>query len=133
MLAYERGYDAAEVGPNAHPPVVRLLDFGKYLYEQEKQAKKSKAKTSELKEVRLSFRIGDHDLKIKAERAKKFLEDGDKVRVALPLFGRQMLFRDQAIALLERFRDMAGGMFEEEITQMGNRLLVTMVRPKGKK
>ncbi len=83
--------DLIEVAPNANPPVCKIMDYGKYKYEEDKKKKKQKAQTKkvDLKIVRFSLIIGEHDLEIKARSAHKFLVAGHKVRLELALFGRQ--------------------------------------------
>ena len=97
-LAKQKDLDLVEVAPDARPPVCKIIDWGKFQYEQEKEQRKQKAKSKkvDLKEVRLSFRIGQHDLGVKSKQARKFLDQGDKVRIQLRLRGREMAHRDQA-------------------------------------
>jgi translation initiation factor IF-3 len=103
--AEEVDLDLAEIAPNAQPPVVKILDWGKYRYEQTKQANKSRKhqKTVEVKEVRLGLKIGDHDLDVKLKRARKFLEEGNKVKVSVRFRGREITHADLGHALLARF------------------------------
>lgn len=104
-LARERNLDLIKVAPNAKPPVCKIMDFGKYKYEitkREKEAKK-KQKTIELKEVRLSPNIEEHDLSTKANHARKFLEDGDRVKVALRFRGREMAHRSSGKEIMDEF------------------------------
>lgn len=131
FLAYDAGIDLVEINPNANPPVVRMLDFGKYRYEQEKKKResKAKAKAGELKEIRLSRKIDKHDLETKAKRARGWLEDGDKVRVYLQLMGREMIFAEQSKEIIHQLRDTIGGVYESEPKQMGNRIIAII---KGK-
>lgn len=111
------------MAPNAKPPVARLQDYSKQRYRMEKQLKQQrvKGKAPELKEVRLSLKIGEHDLMVKVNRAKEFLEKGSKVRVSLQLKGREMIFKDKGLAILDRFRDLAGSEYEQAPTRLGNR------------
>ena len=91
-LARERNLDLVEVAPTAVPPVCRLLDYGKFKYEQTKKEREAKKhqRLSLLKEVRLTPKIDEHDLDFKSRAAKKFLEDGDKVKVTVRFKGREM-------------------------------------------
>lgn len=86
------GYDLAEIAPNAQPPVVRILDWGKFQYEQTKQLQKSRKnqKLVEIKQIRMGLKIGDHDLDTKLKRARKFLNDGSKVKVNVRFKGREI-------------------------------------------
>jgi translation initiation factor IF-3 len=92
-IAEERGLDLVEIAPNANPPVCKLLDYGKFLYElkkKEKEArKKQKEHSMEVKDMNLSLRIDEHDLKVKLKHMREFLEDGDKVRVRIRFRGRK--------------------------------------------
>ncbi len=91
-LAFERNLDLVKVAPNAKPPVCRIMDYGKYKYEQAKKEKEARRnqKTISVKEVRLSPNIEEHDLNVKARQATRFLEDGDKVKVSVRFRGREM-------------------------------------------
>ncbi len=127
-MAYERELDLVEVAPNAHPPVCRLFDYSKYRYRLEKQERlqRAKGKSPQLKEIRFGLKIGEHDLLIKINRAKEFLQKGNPVRLTLQLRGREMMFKEKAFALLEKARDMAESEFEAPPTRLGNRFQVTL-------
>lgn len=103
-IARERGLDLVEVQPNAVPPVCRLMDYGRFRYEESRKERDSrkKAKGAILKEVRIAPKIDDHDLATKARQAQRFLESGDKVKVAVVFRGREMLHQDIGRALLEK-------------------------------
>ena len=104
-LADEAGLDLVKIAPTAKPPVCKIIDYGKFRYEQtrkEKEAKK-KQKIIELKEVRLSPNIDSNDLKTKATSARKFLEKGDKVKVTLRFRGREMAHMNQSKHILDDF------------------------------
>lgn len=92
QMARNQGLDLVEVAPNAKPPVARIIDFNKFLYQQEKKKReeKKKAKVSETKEVRLGPYMGTHDLETMTRRAREFLEDNDKVRFVMRFAGRQI-------------------------------------------
>lgn len=119
-LASQYDLDLVQIN-NQKPPVVKLLDYNKYRYQQEKNARTVK-KTGQLKEMRLSFLIDEHDLATKATQARKFLADGSLVRLFILLRGRQNLFPDKGKAVLEKFRAAAGGEWEQNVTQVGKRL-----------
>jgi translation initiation factor IF-3 len=115
-IARERGIDLIEVAPQAQPPVCKIMDYGKYKYEQAKKEKESakKHKQSELKDIRLDPRYGtlsEHDLQTKVNHARKFLEDGDKVKVTFRFIGGQIrhpeVGRGQLETFLQRVADVA--------------------------
>jgi len=103
-LARERGLDLIEVAAKTEPPVCKIGDFGKFLYQKEKQNRGHKPHKVEIKGIRLSFNIAKHDLEMKANQAKKFLEKGDRVRIALILRGREKAFAHLAKEKLEEFK-----------------------------
>ena len=106
-LADEAGLDLVKIAPTAKPPVCKIIDYGKYRYEQarkEKEAKK-KQKTIELKEIRLSPNIDTNDLNTKINAAKKFIEKGNKVKVTLRFRGREMAHMNQSKYILDDFAD----------------------------
>lgn len=90
-LARDKNIDLVEVGPNANPPIVKIMDYGKYIYRKEKQERKSgtKQKDQERKTVRVGFKTGAHDLKFKAKKISEFLNDGHPVKIELTLRGRE--------------------------------------------
>jgi translation initiation factor IF-3 len=105
--AREAGQDLVEVAPQARPPVCRIMDYGKWKYQQRKKEQKAKShsKQSELKEVRLRPKIDDHDLSIKLEKAREFLDDGDKVQFTMLFRGREMAHRDLGVRMMNEIRD----------------------------
>lgn len=98
------GLDLVEVSPNASPPVARIIDWGKFNYQKTKQMQKQKkmAKNVDLKQIRLGMRIGDNDLEIKINRARKFLEAGHKVKVMLLYRGRENAHKELGFTLFEK-------------------------------
>lgn len=104
-MAYEKGLDLVMMAAKATPPVCRIMDFGKYRFDKEKREKEAKKKqqTSELKEVQLSCRIDTHDFETKANHAKKFLSQGNKVRAVVKFRGREMSHMEIGREILERF------------------------------
>lgn len=128
FLAYDRELDLLEINPNLVPPVCKLQDYGKYLYERSKQIQKQKAKQKsvELKEIKLSINIGEHDLQVKEKRAQEFMANGDKVKIFMVLKGREMMFRDKASQIINKFRDDLGVDFEGSICSQGNRFSVML-------
>jgi translation initiation factor IF-3 len=102
-LAAEAGLDLVEVAPDSRPPVCKVMDYGKFKYEQKKrQHAGKKVHHAKLKEVRLRPKTGDHDYEVKLRRAKDFLGKGDKVQLVLMFRGREMVHQDRGRALLER-------------------------------
>jgi translation initiation factor IF-3 len=103
-LAAERELDLVEVSPNANPPVVKLMDFGKYQYERAKREREARkaSKNVEVKEIRLRPKTGEHDLAFKIRRARSFLENGAKVKVRIRFRGREITHPEVARAQLER-------------------------------
>ncbi len=134
-LAEERGLDLVEVAPNAVPPVCRVLDYGKYRYEQTKKEREARKhqKQAELKEVRLKPKTDDHDLEIKAKQARKFLLAGDKVKFTVRFRGREMahpdIGREMLEQIAEQLRDVAT---IEQRPLMEGRALSLMLAPGAK-
>lgn len=102
--AEDRGLDLVEVAPQADPPVVKIMDYGKFLYEQKKKEKEAKKKqhTIEVKEVRFRPQIEEHDFQTKIGHIRKFLNDGDKIKVTVFFRGREMDYQEFGKELLER-------------------------------
>lgn len=113
--AQEAELDLVEMAPQAQPPVCKLMNYGKYLYQQSKQERlhKAKQKKVELKAIRVSMKIEDHDLNIKVERAQKFLEKGNKVKFDMVLRGREKGFVPKAF---DRMKDILAK-FPEDVKQ----------------
>ncbi|OGZ35964.1 MAG: translation initiation factor IF-3 [Candidatus Portnoybacteria bacterium RIFCSPHIGHO2_02_FULL_40_23] len=99
-MAKERGLDLIEIAPMARPPVCRIIDFGKYQYQKNRQEKtqKTKQKRIEIKGIRISLRTGQHDLETKVKQTEKFLQKGDKIRIEIILKGREKSFQFQNLA-----------------------------------
>lgn len=104
-MAREQGVDLVEISPNANPPVCRLIDYSKFLYQQKKRAKELKAKQVkvEVKEIRFGPQTDEHDYQFKLKHAKEFLSEGNKVRAYVFFRGRSILFKEQGEVLLLRF------------------------------
>ena len=105
--AEEIGLDLVEISPNASPPVCKLLDFGKFKYEQQKKRNEArkKQKVIEVKEIKLRPNIDDHDFDVKMRQAKGFFEDGDKVKFTMRFRGREMVHQDLGAGVLKRVRE----------------------------
>ncbi len=104
-LAEERGLDLVEINPAAEPPVVKIIEYGQYKYQKDKEDRlqKKKQKETEVKGVRLSLRIGEHDRQMRMNQAKGFLEDGNKVKIEIILRGRERQFTGNAFGVMEKF------------------------------
>ena len=132
-LAKEEGLDLVEVSPNAEPPVCRIMDFGKYLFEQNKKAQSAKRKQKQVHVKEIKFRPGtdEGDYKIKLGKLMHFLEDGDKTKVTLRFRGREMAHKELGAALLTRVRDdLEEYGTVEQMPQMEGRQMVMVIAPK---
>jgi translation initiation factor IF-3 len=131
--AQEVGLDLVEVSPNAKPPVCRIMDYGKYKYEQKKKAAAGKAKgkgrTAQLKEVKMRPATDEHDLQFKLKNARRFLIDGDKVKVTVMFKGREMAHRKAGYDKLDQVRAALGDLVtvESNPQMMGRALSMTLV------
>ena len=131
-MAYDKHLDLVLMSPNAKPPVARIMDYGKFKYEQEKKAKenKKKQKTTQTKETRFSLNIEDHDLATKANQTKKFLNNGDKVKVSVRFKGRELGHKNLAYDLLDKFIEFVGDIAQvEKKPALEGRSLVLFLSP----
>ena len=135
-LATEKKLDLVNISPNAKPPVCKILDYGKYRYELQKREKEArkKQKTTQVKEIRLSTFIEDHDIKVKANTASKFLKDGDKVKVSLRFRGREKDYTARGIEVMKTFAEVVSevGVIEKKPLFEG-RSLTMVLGPKTDK
>lgn len=132
-MAAEVGLDLVEVSPNAEPPVCKILDFGKFKYEvQKKKAEaRKKQKVIEIKEIKLRPNIDDNDYGIKMRSMRKFLEDGDKVKVTLRFRGREMAHQDLGMKVLDRVREGLDDLGKvEQFPKMEGRQMVMVLAPR---
>lgn len=133
-LAEEQGLDLVEISPQAKPPVCKLIAYDKFKYQQKKleQAQKKKAKKVEVKTIRLSARIGEHDVATKAKQADGFLEDGDLIKVELRMRGREQAFGQLAEEQIKKFQAMLTKPYRVEVPQkrMGNTISLTLAPSK---
>jgi translation initiation factor IF-3 len=128
--AEDVGLDVVEVAPNSKPPVCRIMDYGKYKYEQKKKAGKGKGHAASLKEVKLRPRTDDHDLAFKLKNARRFLMDGDKVKITVMYRGREMVHRQLGREQLNRVVAMLGSMASvENPPRMEGRFLSMILVP----
>jgi translation initiation factor IF-3 len=135
-MAEELEVDLVEISPNADPPVCRLVDYNKFLYEKKKKDKeqKAKAKQTEVKEIRFTPNTDDHDFDFKAKHAEKFLQDGNKVKCFVQFKGRSILFQDRGQLLLLKFAErLAEWGTLEAMPKMEGRRMLAMFTPKKKK
>ena len=125
--------DLVEISPNTNPPVCKILDYGKYIYEKQKLEKKNKKKQHviHVKEIRVRPNTGDHDLLTKLSRAKKFLEAGDKVKITVMYRGREMARQDMGVDTLNRVVDILDDFAEiDKQANMEGRRLSLILSPK---
>lgn len=132
--AEDVGLDLVEVSPNSNPPVCKIMDHGKWLYEQKRKARESQKKSqhqSSLKEIRLKPETEKHDLDIKLRKARKFLEKGHKVQFTIFFKGRQMLHQDQGYEILDHIKEeMAEIAKVERPGKMANRRMTLLLGPR---
>src|SRR5271166_2730347 len=134
-LAKERGLDLVEVSANAVPPVCRIQDYGRFLYEKEKseRAAKKKQKVITVKEVKFSVTVDEHDYQTKKNQAVRFLVDGDKVKASLRFRGRQMAHRELGYAIINRFiQDVVDAGIVEFMPRMEGTILHAILAPSKK-
>ncbi len=134
--AEERGLDLVEVSPNANPPVCRIMDFGKFKYQQSKKAAEAKKKMArvELKEVKMRPKTEEHDFQVKIRNARRFLEEGNKVKVTIMFRGREVTHPEFGYGLLERAaKELADlGQVEGGRPNMQGRFMSMIVAPTKK-
>jgi translation initiation factor IF-3 len=131
--AREAGLDLVEISPNADPPVCKILDFGKYKYEQQKKKNeaKKKQKIVEIKEIKIRPNIDDHDYDVKMRQARSFIGEGDKVKVTLRFRGRELAHLDLGMKVLERVKGELEGIAKvEQMPRMENRQMVMVLAPR---
>lgn len=130
--AYDQGLDLVLISPNAQPPVCKVIDYGRYRFEQDKREKEAKKKQNivEVKEVQLSCRIETHDFETKAKHAIRFLGDGNKVKVVLRFRGREMSHQQLGRDILDNFRDaVAEHGNVEKAPVLDGKLMTMMISP----
>ena len=133
IRAYDVGLDLVEISPNAVPPVCKILDYGKYKYEQQKKANEArkKQKVVEIKEIKVRPNIDDHDYDVKMKQMRNFIGEGDKVKVTLRFRGRDMAHQELGVKVLERIRnDLTELVKVEQMPKLENRQMVMVVSPK---
>jgi translation initiation factor IF-3 len=132
-LAEESGLDLVEIAPEAKPPVCKVMDFGKYRFEKEKREKemKKKQQTVELKELQLRCRIDTHDFNTKLNKALEFLTKGNRVKVLVKFFGREMAHTENGLTLLQKFADACEEVgVVEKPAKLDGRNMIMILAPK---
>ena len=132
-LAANVGLDLVEIAPNADPPVCKILDFGKYKYEEQKKKNEArkKQKIIEVKEIRLRPSIDDHDYEVKRRSMMKFIEEGDKVKVTMRFRGRELAHQELGMDVLIRVRDDLNEIAKvEQMPRMEGRQMTMVMSPK---
>jgi len=128
--AEEAGLDLVEISPNADPPVCKILDYGKYKYEQQKKAAEArkKQKTVDVKEIQIRPMIEEHDYQVKLRAAKRFLDDGDKIKVTLKFRGREMAHTQLGMDLVKRMIEDIGlaGKVDADPRMEGKQIMMVM-------
>jgi translation initiation factor IF-3 len=133
VLAQEAGLDLVEIAPNAEPPVCKLLDYGKYKYQEQKKAAEArkKQKVVEVKEIKFRPMIDDHDYDVKMRSMQRFFEEGDKVKVTLRFRGREMAHQELGTKLLERVKDDTAKIAKvEQDAKFEGRQMVMVLAPR---
>ncbi len=134
-LAMEAGVDLVEISPNAEPPVCRIMDYGKFLYEKSKTQKeqKKKQKQVQVKEIKLRPATDEGDYQVKLRNLKRFLEDGDKAKVTLKFKGREMAHQDIGLEVLKRIEeDLADVAVVESQSKVEGKQAIMVLAPKKK-
>lgn len=133
LAAEDAGLDLVEVAPNAEPPVCKILDYGKYKYEAQKKANEArkKQKIIEVKEIKLRPNIDDNDYDVKMRGARRFLEEGDKVKVTMRFRGREMAHQELGLDVLVKVRDALEDLAKvEQMPKLEGRQMVMVLAPK---
>ncbi|MCZ2102582.1 MAG: translation initiation factor IF-3 [Chitinophagales bacterium] len=134
--AEELEMDLVEISPNADPPVCKIIDYKKFIYDRKKKEKELKAKTAKtvIKEIRFGPNTDDHDFDFKVKHAKKFLEDGEKIKAYVHFKGRAIVFKDRGELILLRFlKELEELGAAEELPKLEGKRMIVMIAPKKKK
>ncbi len=133
IAAEDAGLDLVEVSPNADPPVCKILDYGKYKYEAQKKANEArkKQKIIEVKEIKLRPNIDEHDYEIKMKAMRRFLEEGDKVKVTMRFRGREMAHQDIGMAVLVKVREALDDLGKvEQMPKLEGKQMIMVLAPR---
>lgn len=134
LLAREQGLDLVEINPITNPPVAKIIDFGQFRYNQEKEARLQKAHQHvvELKGIRLSLRIGEHDLEIRKNQTLKFLNDGNKAKIEIMMRGREMQQGPRAMEMVRQFvktvNEVVPIRWEQDVERQGNKVTAIIAK-----
>ncbi len=132
-MADEVGLDLVEVSPNAEPPVCKILDYGKYKYEEQKKANEArkKQKTIDVKEIKMRPGIDEHDYQVKMRSVRRFLDGGDKVKMTIRFRGREMAHQELGMKVLDRVREEVDELAKvEQFPKTEGRLMTMVIAPK---
>ena len=135
FMAEEKGLDLVEISPKVDPPVCKIIDYKKFLYQQKKRKKelKSKSQKVSVKEIRFGPQTDKHDFEFKLKHAKKFLEDGNKVRAFVFFKGRTIMFKDQGELILFKFLDELKDLGKvEQLPKLEGKRMFTIIAPQKK-
>lgn len=135
-LAEEAGLDLVEVSPNAEPPVCKILDFGKYKYEQQKKAAEARKnqKVVDIKEIKIRPATEKHDYEVKMRAARRFLEEGDKVKVTMRFRGREMAHQEIGMNLLKKMQEELADIGKTELApRLEGRQMIMIIGPETAK
>jgi len=135
-LAEEQGLDLVEIAPTANPPVCKILDYKKFLYDQKKKQKDIKANAAKIvvKEIRLGPNTDEHDFNFKMKHAQKFLEDGAKIKVYVFFKGRSIIYKEQGEVVLLRFAQELEEIGKvEQMPKLEGKRMIMLIAPKKKK
>jgi translation initiation factor IF-3 len=133
QMAADAGLDLVEIAPNADPPVCKILDYGKFKYEEQKKKNEArkKQKIIEVKEIKLRPSIDDHDYQVKMRSMNKFIEEGDKVKVTMRFRGRELAHQDLGMNVLMRVKEDLDGIAKvEQMPRMEGRQMTMVVAPR---
>lgn len=133
QMADDVGLDLVEVAPQAEPPVCKILDFGKFKYEEQKKANEArkKQKVIEVKEIKMRPSIDEHDYDVKLRNMRRFLDDGDKVKVTIRFRGRELVHQDLGLKVLDRVRGQLEEVSKvEQMPKIEGRQMVMVIAPR---
>ena len=136
QAARDAELDLVEISPGANPPVVKIIDWGKYNYQKTKQLQKSRknAKAGDLKQMRFGLKISDHDIAVKLKKVVSFLEDGDKVRISVIFRGRELAHKEIGFALMDKIINKIGDVsVVDQTPQFAGRQISAVVRSNNAK
>jgi translation initiation factor IF-3 len=136
QAARDAELDLVEISPGANPPVVKIIDWGKYNYQKTKQLQKSRknAKAGDLKQMRFGLKISDHDIAVKLKKVVSFLEDGDKVRISVIFRGRELAHKEIGFALMDKIINKIGDIaVVDQAPQFAGRQISAVVRSNNAK